>query len=91
MLFALLALTAARAADITPPPVMRIHEIDVGQGAATLIELPCGAMLIDTGGEKSSTFDGPAMLTSYLDAFFAKVRNVIHAAQSPVKIVSNCI
>lgn len=33
-------------------PSMRAHFIDVGQGAATLLEFPCGAVLIDTGGER---------------------------------------
>ncbi|MEZ4329910.1 MAG: MBL fold metallo-hydrolase [Polyangiales bacterium] len=31
---------------------MRLHFIDVGQGAATLLEFGCGAVLIDTGGER---------------------------------------
>lgn len=51
--------------------VMRVHFIDVGQGGATLIELPCAAILIDTGGEKNANFDSEARLTGYLDAFFA--------------------
>ena len=72
LLGALLPVSLAAPAVAQPKPTMRIHEIDVGQGAATLIELPCGAMLIDTGGEKSSSFDGVSMLTSYLDAFFAR-------------------
>lgn len=55
-----------------PPPEMRVHLIDVGQGAATLVEFPCGAMLVDTGGEQTSHFDSNAMLTSYLDAFFLR-------------------
>lgn len=43
---------------------MRVHFIDVGQGAATLIQFPCGSVLVDTGGEryppeewKSATYD----------------------------------
>ncbi len=72
LLGALFPVSLAAPAVAQPKPTMRIHEIDVGQGAATLIELPCGAMLIDTGGEKSSSFDGVSMLTSYLDAFFAR-------------------
>jgi competence protein ComEC len=33
-------------------PFMQLHFIDVGQGAATLLEFSCGAVLIDTGGER---------------------------------------
>ncbi|MES2644983.1 MAG: MBL fold metallo-hydrolase [Myxococcota bacterium] len=61
-----------------PPDVMRIHFIDVGQGAATLVELPCGAMLVDTGGEDSGDWPGEgafhsnAALAAYLAAFFAR-------------------
>ena len=53
---------------------MRIHLIDVGQGAATLVEFPCGAMLIDTGGEDGpeATFHSNAALEAYLAAFFAR-------------------
>lgn len=51
---------------------MRVHVINVGQGAATLFEFACGAVLIDTGSEQNNTFDGNAALLSYLDAFFAR-------------------
>jgi hypothetical protein len=33
------------------PQRMAAHTLDVGQGAATLFELPCAAVLVDTGGE----------------------------------------
>lgn len=53
---------------------MRVHFIDVGQGAATLIQFPCGSVLVDTGGEryppeewKSATYDSTAELIDYLD------------------------
>jgi competence protein ComEC len=49
-----------------------VHLLDVGQGAATLIEFPCGAMLIDTGGEMNESFDGVAALIQQLEAFFAR-------------------
>src|SRR4051812_40216303 len=49
---------------------MRTHFIDVGQGASTLLEFPCAAMLIDTGGERNGEFDSTEELTSYLDDFF---------------------
>ncbi len=62
-----------------PPPVgmdpkktMTVHLLNVGQGAATLIELPCAAVLVDTGGELNESFDGPAALIAALDAFFAR-------------------
>jgi competence protein ComEC len=51
---------------------MRVHFIDVGQGAATLVEFPCGALLIDTGGEDNSEYHGVPALLAYLDAFFAR-------------------
>lgn len=54
-----------------PLPTMRAHFIDVGQGAATLIEFPCAAMLIDTGGEQNAQFAGTTALMDYLDTFFA--------------------
>ncbi|HEY4055444.1 MAG TPA: MBL fold metallo-hydrolase [Kofleriaceae bacterium] len=57
-----------------PDPVaarMRVHLIDVGQGASTLVEFSCGAILIDTGGEQNTEFDSTDALTEYLDAFFA--------------------
>lgn len=51
---------------------MRLHVIDVGQGAAQLLEFPCGAILVDTGGEQNRQFDGERALLAYLDRFFAR-------------------
>jgi competence protein ComEC len=51
---------------------MNAHFINVGQGAAVLLEFACGAALIDTGGEKNESFDGTQHLTDYLDAFFRR-------------------
>ena len=51
--------------------VMRVHFVDVGQGDAILLELPCGVVLVDTGGEGSRDKDGARDLSIYLDAFFA--------------------
>lgn len=46
-----------------------VHYLDVDQGAAALLEFPCGAVMIDTGGRG----DGAgAHLIAYLDAFFAR-------------------
>src|SRR5688572_4879306 len=50
---------------------MRVHQINVGQGNATLVEFPCPAILIDAGAEKNPLFDGTEMLRIYLDNFFA--------------------
>ncbi len=64
-----------------PPPApsaaradetMRVHLVNVGQGAATLVELPCGALLIDTGGERNDAFDSERALGDYLERFFAR-------------------
>jgi competence protein ComEC len=49
---------------------MEVHFIDVGQGAATLVEFPCAAILIDTGGENNGSFDSNTELVAYLDDFF---------------------
>lgn len=51
---------------------MRVHFIDVGQGAATLVEFPCAAIMIDTGGESNAEFKSDKELTSYLDDFFSR-------------------
>lgn len=60
----------------SPPEndAMRLHFIDVGQGSATLVEFPCGAMLVDTGGEEDEygRFRSTDKLSAYLTAFFAR-------------------
>jgi competence protein ComEC len=67
---------AVRHAELPPGPealptaAMRIHLIDVGQGAATLVEFSCGVVLVDTGGEHNDMFDSEQRLTAYLDRFF---------------------
>ena len=68
--------SAHPAGELAPGPSpsataeMRIHLIDVGQGAATLVEFSCGVVLIDTGGERNAWFDSEARLLRYLDRFF---------------------
>ena len=57
---------------VDPERSIAVHLLDVGQGAATLIEFPCGAMLVDTGGEQNESFDGVAALITQLEAFFAR-------------------
>jgi beta-lactamase superfamily II metal-dependent hydrolase len=63
-------------ADTDDSNAMVIHFIDIGQGAAVLVEFPCGAMLIDTGGESNEEFDSWQALRSYLDAFFARRKDL---------------
>lgn len=55
---------------------MRVHFLDIGQGAATLIEFPCGAMLVDTGGEENDVFHSNVELKAYLDAFFDRRKDL---------------
>lgn len=62
--------TQATLAKVGGEVDVRMHVIDVGQGAATLFELSCGAVLIDTGGEAGEGFSGREALSAYLDAFF---------------------
>jgi competence protein ComEC len=61
-----------RPPDTVASDSMTYHFIDIGQGDATLLEFPCGAMLIDTGGEQNELFDSNKALLAYLDAFFAR-------------------
>lgn len=58
--------------DAKPPARLRMHVIDVGQGAATLFEFPCAAVLVDTGGESTATFESTQALEDYLERFFAR-------------------
>lgn len=61
--------TAATPLISGPKPRMQAHFIDVGQGDATLLEFPCGAILIDAGGENAET---TRLLISYLETFFSR-------------------
>ena len=61
----------AAPADLNRARTMSVHLLDVGQGAATLLEFPCGAVLVDTGGEQNPLFDAVPALVRQLDAFFA--------------------
>jgi competence protein ComEC len=58
-------------ADTDSTDRMRVHFIDVGQGDATLLEFPCGVVVIDTGGELNAAFDGEIAYRQYLERFFA--------------------
>jgi competence protein ComEC len=79
LLFALAACARTAPPTATAGPAaerdettMRVHLIDVGQGAATLVELPCGALLVDTGGERNDLFHSEHALAEYLERFFAR-------------------
>ena len=48
---------------------MFAHYINVGQANATLLEFPCGAVLIDAGDQDAKT---KQHLKDYLTAFFAR-------------------
>jgi len=60
---------------------MRVHLINVGQGCATLIEFPCAAILIDTGGEANPQYNSSEALKTYLDDFFIKRPHLNHTLQ----------
>lgn len=72
-----LLLGATQSASALPEDKIRVHFIDVGQGAATLVEFACGAILIDAGGERwpseeqlPARYDSNVALYSYLNWFF---------------------
>src|SRR5262249_49183489 len=65
LILALFAGARAGAAE----PQMQAHFIDVGQGACTLLEFPCGAILIDAGGQDAAH---SSALVTYLKEFFGR-------------------
>jgi competence protein ComEC len=54
---------------VAQEPEIKFHFIDVGQADSTLIEAPCGAVLIDAGAQDRRYAD---RLIAYLDGFFAR-------------------
>ena len=63
--------SAATALHAAAPPSMTAHFIDVGQANATLLEFPCGAVLIDAGAADPAA---TAALVAYLESFFSTQR-----------------
>lgn len=57
-------------------PAMVVHALDIGQGDGFIIEFPCGAMMVDTGGELTDAttgipaFDSDVALEAQVRAFF---------------------
>src|SRR2546422_4998044 len=72
IVLALLRPLGATSATTPKAGEMNAHFINVGQGAAVLLEFSCGAALVDTGGEMSDSFSSTKALTGYLDAFFSR-------------------
>ncbi len=66
---------------------MTAHFIDVGQADSTLLEFPCGAILIDAGAQDVNYTD---KLIAYLDNFFNK-RPELHKTLESVIITHNHI
>ena len=54
------------------PDWMAAHFINVGQGSAALFEFSCGAILIDTGGQREAAVNWRQRFTDYLDRFFQR-------------------
>lgn len=63
----MLAALTLFASSLYAQPTMYAHCINVGQADATLIEFPCGAVLIDAGSQDESYTDS---LINYLNKFF---------------------
>ena len=58
------------AVDTARAATMTAHFIDVGHGAATILEFDCGAVLIDSGGEqREGVFEGRERFENYVRQF----------------------
>jgi competence protein ComEC len=55
-------------ASAAGPKTMTVHVLSAGQALATLIEFPCGMMMIDTGSQDAAHED---RIVSYIDKVFA--------------------
>ncbi|RMH12409.1 MAG: MBL fold metallo-hydrolase [Gemmatimonadetes bacterium] len=74
---------SARAPEAGVADVMRAHFIDVDQADAALLEFPCGAVLVDAGGQTQASVD---RLIAFLDRFFERrsdLRDTLHTDGSP--------
>jgi competence protein ComEC len=76
------------ATPAVPTDEMEAHFINVGQADASLLEFPCGAILIDAGGEEGDTTQNH--LINYLKAFFAR-RTDLHNTLDLVAITHDHI
>ena len=72
---ACLVLLAFAAAAPAADPAMRAHFIDVGQGDATLLEFPCGAILIDAGAQDQ---EHVTKLVAYLEQNLTSAEETVH-------------
>lgn len=68
-LVVVLWLVVGTALSYASGPEMRAHFIKVGQADSTLLEFPCGAILIDAGAQDDDFADG---LIDYLTKFFER-------------------
>jgi competence protein ComEC len=69
----LIALTLSVKVRSQEDNTMYAHYINVGQGAAVLLEFPCGAMLIDAGASDDSY---QRKLIAYLHDFFKRRKDL---------------
>lgn len=68
MLAVLIPLAGIGASARHQQPVMYAHFINMGQADCTLLEFPCGAVLIDAGSQSAAHTQA---LVEYLDSFFS--------------------
>lgn len=69
-------------------PRMVAHFIDVGQANSTLLEFPCGAVLIDAGAQDEEHMEG---LVEYLSRFFDEQRPDLERTLDSILITHNHI
>lgn len=65
--------STSEAAVLPVGTVLKVHFVNVGQGAGAILEFPCATAVIDTGGEYAKgpgTVKGGEMFEAYLDKFF---------------------
>lgn len=61
------------ASDLAAVATLKVHIVQVGQGAGAILEFPCATAVIDTGGEYATgqgTVKGGELFETYLDKFF---------------------